>query len=78
MLKQHIFEHCGVMLHVDYTMTGGTLEFRNIQVMDSNYRPTGPDLRPLLHQALIVDRVTRVGDRFDAETFLSAIARELP
>lgn len=77
-MKKYIFEHCGVMLHVDYTTSpSGMPEFHNIQVMDGNYRPTGPDLRPLLHQTLIIDRQPKRGDRFDAQTFLSAIAQEL-
>lgn len=78
-MKHHIFEHCGVMLHVDYSNDQhGIAQFHDIRVMDGNYRPCGPDLRPLLHQALLITNAPVTGARLDAHTFLSAIAMELP
>lgn len=75
----HIFEHQGVMLHVDYdppTKAEPSPQFRSVRVMDTSYRPTGPDLTHMLHDMLLI--VGEHGPRVDAQTFLSAIAEDLP
>lgn len=75
----HIFEHSGVLLHVEYSRNASDeTHFHSVRVMDPQYRPTGPELIPLLHQSLLLDTEPVMGMRVDAKTFLSAIAEDLP
>lgn len=81
-MLRHIYEHAGIMLDVQYTNDSsaqdGMPTFHSIRVMDSNYRPTGPDLRPMLHNTLIILQDPQPGLRLDAYTLLTCIAEELP
>jgi hypothetical protein len=77
---KHIYEHEGVMLEVLYSRDPALEEeviFHSVRTLDSQYRPTGPDLTPLLHTACIVEHEVPGGDS-EAVRFLSAIIEELP
>lgn len=77
-MKQHIFEHMGVHLHVEYS-PGEQPEFHSVRVLDANYRPTGPDLTHFLHNTLIpCDDEPSMGADMCARSLLSAIVEELP
>lgn len=72
----HIFEHSGVMLSVDYEQGSPPL-FRSVRVLGADYKPTGPDLLPLLHSVAFVGPASPLG-LAAAQHFLSAIVEELP
>ena len=64
-MKAHYYESpTGLALRVDYEVGP---EFHSIHVIDSEYRPVGPDLKEFLH-----DLVLPTGKRF-----LSVIAEEI-
>lgn len=68
----HIFEHAGVMLDVDY-IPGNPPTFQSVKVLGADYKPTGPNLLPMLHTTAIVN-----ADETEAMRFLSAIVEDLP
>ncbi len=78
-ITTHIYEHAGVMLNVQYT-PGDPPTFQDIRVLDRNYRPTGPDLQPLLHSAFFLESAKDENEQpcMDAQTILSAIVADLP
>ena len=74
----HIFEHNDTLLQVNFTKEDdGVPNFRSVFVLDSQYRPVGPNLVPLLHDVMLVSEENDEGFR-EAETFLSHIVAELP
>lgn len=75
---KHIFEKSGVLLSVEYVKDKlGIPTFESVRVMDSSYRPVGPDLSPFLDEILIAVRAIP-GTIVEGESVLSAIAEELP
>jgi hypothetical protein len=76
---QHIYEHAGVLLRVDYqTDQSGEHTFNSVRVLDERYRPVGPDLKPLLNDVLLtLSPASADGGLADCTTFLSAICEEL-
>ena len=45
----HIFEHEGIMLGMEYTRgADGIPDFGQIRALGEDYKPTGPDLLPML------------------------------
>lgn len=71
----HIFEHKGVLLHVDYE-PGEPPTFTCVRVMDAHYRPTGPDIQILLDDAFVLGDHTDADGCLEAETFLQRIVGE--
>lgn len=74
---QHIFEHAGVMLDVQYEMEGQEPVFQSIHLLDADYRRCGPDLKEFLHTTVLLKSDPTPGAATDACTFLSAICEEL-
>lgn len=73
----HIFEHEGVMLRVDYDPgDDGVPTFHEVRVLDSEYRPVGPNLTNMLDSTLLMSPPDALGG-YSAMTFLSAIVEEL-
>lgn len=72
----HIFEHAGVMLDVQY-QPGDPPTFQSVRVLGADYKPTGPNLLPLLHTTAILE-MTADAEVVQATRFLSAIVEELP
>jgi hypothetical protein len=68
---KHVCDVQGVLLEVEYSGPP-PVEIRSVRVLDSHYRPTGPDLTFLLHDVLIMTA------QDEAERFLSKLAGELP
>lgn len=76
---KHIYEHNGVLLDVEYepaTDASGPY-FKGIHVMDVDYRPIGPDLRPLLMHVVITDAFVDADGIGTGEPLLSIITGEL-
>lgn len=72
----HIFEHAGVLLAVDYQQDDPPT-FQSVHVLGADYQPTGPNLLPLLHDMAILERNVEA-DVVLATRLLSAIVEELP
>lgn len=71
-MTKHIFEHKGVLLECFYSVqTDGQPLFSSVRVLGADYKPTGPDLCPLLH-----DLVVMVNEE-EGTAFLSTIVSEL-
>lgn len=67
-----------MLLRVDYETTPNEpVLYRAIHVLDSDYRPTGPDLTPLLHDLVLVDKEPQPDGTQEAQRFLSLISEEL-
>lgn len=50
----HIFDHEGVLLGVNYQRgTDGVPELSGIRALDADYKPTGPDLTPMLANMMV-------------------------
>lgn len=75
----HIYERCGVLLHVEYTPgADGIPTFQDVRVTDGHYRPVGPNLLPLMHDLLVLTDVAgSATNEREAETVLSSITGEL-
>jgi hypothetical protein len=67
----HIFEHNGVLLQVDYFADTKPVTINSVHALGTDYKPIGPDLTPLLEEALVLTGAT------EAEHFLSLVAKEL-
>jgi hypothetical protein len=75
----HIFEHAGIMLQVGYTQPQGEdPTFHTVHLLDANYKVCGPNIVELLHRTAIIIGEPIAGHTPDAQTFLSAIAEDLP
>lgn len=66
----HIYEHNGVLLQVDYFDTK-PVTINSVYALGADYKPTGPDLTPLLTDAIVLTDIA------EAERFLSLVAKEL-
>lgn len=54
-LRTYLYETAGVTLRVEYVVdSDNCLEFRNVRVLDTNYRAVGPDLTMFLHNMLLL------------------------
>lgn len=70
----YIFEREGVMLDVQYRHDAdGIASFGEIRVLGVDYKPTGPDLAPMLHGMLLWSKPGH-----EVDHVLSHIAEELP
>ena len=75
---KHIYEHKGVHLEVEYEKPPGQIHaIHSVRVLGDNYQAVGPNLYPLMHDALIVHSRGR-GGRVTAASFMATIAEELP
>lgn len=74
----HIFEHMGVMLHVEYTPGfDGVPTINSVRVTDERYRPIGPNLAEFLNTTVVLYPEESDGTR-EATPVLSLITEELP
>lgn len=72
-----IFEHSGVLLHVDYTLGDPTL-FNCVRALGPDYQPVGPDLLPLIKNLAFVNHDAHdTGEVTEAEMFLSTVVGEI-
>lgn len=70
----HIFEREGILLDVQYRRDlDGVPSFGQIRVLGEDYKPTGPDLAPMLHGMLLWSH-----PGIEVDHVLSHIAGELP
>lgn len=74
----HVYEHAGVLLGVQYEKSEGMTTFISVRALGSDYLPIGPELKHFLDESLILIRLDEEGGTSEAATFLSAIAEELP
>jgi hypothetical protein len=74
MLLQHIYEHSGVLLLVDYDPEE-PIAIHKVQVLDQEYKPTGPDLTHMLEEMLVLTDSTK--ETPEAARFLSLVTEEI-
>lgn len=75
-MKTHIHEtESGVVMQVLYEdIPPNVLEFKDVRVLDANYKPTGPDLTQFLHT---VCRIWQEKGETIGESYLSVLVNEI-